>query len=339
MLKEELFLGVDGQPHQGNFKVCEHLENLWWAQSAQRILDEGLPADAVGLLFLPMWDWATPLINVGRKGRATGGGKLLFPVRRDYESESIIVVTSAMTALSVSHTASGMGYFVTGEQTVTYAPGANPEVFPRPDYLQVGETLGALRVGREPEDKIVSKLNTIIQTANTEHLWLGLYSLIGRMGKKIVVRNQEAFNFEANALGKQSAMVLDPIDVDRIVDEMIYGSSKEIEKGKLSASQRLIKCLLDPSKGIGVDPKKYIADSLQRESFRAVQRALGDPVQGTQIRTFAREEGLSDYEQIAEGFTKSTGKLVTGDLVQKAMELSPSVHANGCAIEALGDTI
>ena len=43
--------GVAGEPHPGNFEVCKHLENIWWAQSARKILDEGLPADAVGLSF------------------------------------------------------------------------------------------------------------------------------------------------------------------------------------------------------------------------------------------------------------------------------------------------
>ncbi|MGP5048055.1 hypothetical protein [Glutamicibacter ardleyensis] len=339
MLSEKVSLGLAGEPHQGNLEVCTHLENLWWAKSAQKILDAGLPADAVGLVFLPMWDWGDPLINVGRKGRATGGGQMIFPVRRSYGNESIIVVTSSMNSFKVSHEAVGMGHHVTGEQSITFIPGSQAEVSPRGQYSQVGETMGALRVGRKSQNEIVARLNNVVQSANTNNLWLGMYALISRMSTKIVLRNQEAFTFEINALGKQSAMVLDPIDVDRIVDEMIYGNATEQAEGKPSAAERLITCLLDPTKGIGVDPKKYMADTIQRESFRAVQRALGDPVQGMQIRNFARNAGLSEYAQIAEEFTKSNGKLVTEALVRKAMEIGPSVHANGCAIDDLGDSI
>lgn len=337
MVSERVFLGLAGEPHQGNLVVCNHLEKLWWAQSAQKILDTGLPADAVGLVFLPMWDWAAPRTNVGRKALAENGGQSLLPVRRSYDSESIVVVTRSMRSFKVGHEAVGMGHLVSGEQTFTFSAGARAEVSPRTDYSQVGETLGALRVGEESRDEIVASLRNIVQSANTEDLWLGMYPLIHKMSIKIVVRNQEAFTFEINALGKQSAMALDPIDVDKILDEMIYGNATEQAGGKPSAAERLIACLLDPSKGTNVDPKKYMAETIQRESFRAIQRALGDPVQGMQIRTLARKEGLTDYAQIAEEFTKSNGKLVTEALVRKAMEIGPSVHANGCDIDGLGD--
>lgn len=335
----EVFLGLDGEPHQGNLEVCTHLENLLWAKSAQKILDAGLPADAVGLVFLPMWDWGMPLINVGRKGRATGGGRVLFPVRRSYDSEPVVVVTASMRSVEVGHEAVGMGHHVTGVQTISFAPGAQGVVYPRPEMSVVGDTLGALRVGRESADALVEQLNNTILTANTNSLWLGLYDVIGKMSTKCVLRNQKAFAFEINALGKQTTMALDEIDVRRIVDELIYGNAAEQEGNKPSAAERLINCLLDPTKGTAVDPKKYMAETIQRESFRAVQRALGDPVQGTQIRTFARNEGLTGYAQIADAFTKSNGKLVTEALVQKAMEIGPSVHAYGCAIDNLSDSI
>ncbi|MGP5264745.1 MULTISPECIES: hypothetical protein [Glutamicibacter] len=331
--------GVAGEPHPGNFEVCKHLENIWWAQSARKILDEGLPADAVGLVFLPMWDWDFPLVNVGRKGRASDGGQVLFPVRRSYDADSIVVVTEDMLSHEVAHTSIGMGHQVTGGQIIRFAPAQRSTVRPRTQNCTVGETLGVIRVGRGTADELNAVLRNTISTADTDHLWLGVLPILARATKKIVIRNQHVFTLEANALGVKSKMLLDPIAVDEVVDDMIYGGEKERQQGKKAVSLKLIDSLLDPSKNKKVDPKRYISQFLQRESYRAVQRALGDPDQGPRIRAFAREEGLTDYGLIAQAYSDSTGKLVTSELVQKAMELSHSVHSNVCPIDALGDSI
>lgn len=338
-LSREFYSGVAGEQHPGNYQVCGHLENLWWAKSAQEILEEGLPDDAVGLAFLPMWDWDYSLVEVGRKGRAGTGGQLLFPVRRDYDTNPIVVVTQDMLAHKVSHNAVGMGHEATGEQIIKFAPGQSSIAYPRPQNGEVGETLGTIRVGRGTALELASALQETVSKAETDHLWLGILPILARATKKIVIRNQHVFTLEANALGAKNTMILDPIAMDIVVDNMIYGEEGNRGTGKKSVSQKLIDSLIDPAKTTKVDPKRYIAQFLQRESYRAVQRALGDPDQGPKIRAFAREQALTDYGVIAQTYSESTGKIVTSDLVRKAMELSPSVHSNNCSIEALGETI
>ncbi|NDL60237.1 hypothetical protein [Phytoactinopolyspora mesophila] len=233
---------------------------------------------------LPVWWWAVPGIDVGRKGRASDGGRLLLPVRLDWDGAELVILRAGERIIR-SFSAVGLGHRRYGEARIR--------------VTEAGELAGTCTDADEVPREVLSSstrdvsadLERLVEDGDTAR-WEILLSL-DRHVERSVARAHAAVAAEVAGPGAEVRMVCAPGELEVIATEMAFGSD-------LSPSplERIVDRIARPGTLVRVDPLRYIAASLRRDAEQLIRRRIGDPHVGPRIRAVAREHGLTDLEQI-----------------------------------------
>lgn len=268
---------VDGDRHGWLDDACHLFGRMISGLAAQEMLEDGRGSRPSALVDLPSWAWRVPAIDVGRKANADDGGRLRLPIRVVYEGGPL--VACGPDGADVAWSAAGMGHAMSGtvriivsdlihEPIVTLDEDSVPELVVAPSLL--GPPARALsrvqRAGNEARFEVMAMLESFL--------------------RPIIAAEHAAISNEITQ--NRVSALLDPLALAQIQDELLLGHDKEKKKAR---AQSLIDRCLVPDRFANVDPLKYLTTSMHRDACQALQRHLGDPRNGPELRRLSRELG------------------------------------------------
>lgn len=307
--------------------LCARLEKILHGQAAQTILKSGKIPERAGLVVLPAWSWMHPLIDVGRKDKAHGTGeRMLMPVRNAWDRPMVTLVGDE--SIAVTYRTRGMGHALAGQSKLVRRPGVPPvahvETLPSladPVFVGPGATSGT-----------ISQLNEMARAGKAAH-WEVLQELEPKL-RQTVNKAHSSVSFEIGLSTGVVEPMLDELDLEQIVDAMMYGElrdadeSGERDKDKPSAIFRLIELCLEPECFLRVDPLRYMTKHMRRDAETQIRRRLGDPHIGPKIREIARRHPRAPIDDIVEAYREVYPKdRLSLPRARAALSVSPSASA------------
>ncbi|MEH0110794.1 hypothetical protein V6N00_13870 [Tersicoccus sp. MR15.9] len=276
--------------------LCRRLERIIHGQAAEALLAADLP-EAAGLVILPAWTWAEPLINVGRKGVALGGGAaLLMPVRVDWASGPLALVTDPLT---LTYRARGLGHSLAGQTRLIVREHTLPITCP----VTIPSLAQPVFVGTTGTRRLRSELERLARDGKTAR-----WEQVAEIEPVLRSLLHKAHSFVSHEVAGQVGVsgadvqpVLDEVGLDGVLATMMYGDQ---DSAATSPVLRLIDLCLEPGRFMKVDPFKFMATHLRRDAEKAIRDRLGDPHIGPKIRELARRFPGADVATIVAEYRK-----------------------------------
>jgi len=248
---------------------------------------------------LPVWVWARPRMDMGRKGSG------LVPVRMLYEAEghgasvamdgASPVVIAEKSGAAVKWTMCGAGWSSSGSIILKEGstlperpvrPSRSP-IAPPEEVVAVRGALASRLMGSLISDgeSATWELRHSMEEAVRKYLWRAYakFSAMIDAGERIAVRQPgpDAISAIVEA-GAVEQDMLTPTDIDTIVNEIVLGSHDRPSR----VSRLLERCAM-PRTFERVDPLRYIAVALRCAADQAMQSYVGDFSFGNEIRRIA----------------------------------------------------
>lgn len=279
--------------HRWIDEFCGHLDRIVIGRAAKELAQEWRRprlVEDIALVRLPTWMWAKPLINMGRKSRSEDGGTLLMPVRIEWDSGPLAIVTRE--GACVSWSAHGLGHNLSGKTQVLFG-------HPIQQTSDVPETLFVIPTRANAIPGLLNKL--IVNGGNAN--WLAARMLYPHV-RRAAERANVAISRELNP--DLPGVLLDSEDLAVVINRLELG-----ESGADSHVSRLVdRCTL-PRAFDRVDPLKYVTRSVQRDVNEAIHVHLGDPREGARFRRFvASNEG--DIDSLIAAFNQAYPRVQMG---------------------------
>lgn len=311
---------IDGQHsdrHGSLVGLCAKFHAIMIGRAAAEILDDycSLPEEA-GLWVAPSWAWLFSRVNVGRKDRAADGSRLRLPVRMEWSTGPISLVTPGRRKRH-NWVSAGMGNTGSGSLLVGVDPSLfDDQVTENEAGVPTGVTL-RLRTRRELEDG----LQRLVEEGNSAR-WEALLWLEPYVDRALRLAHANVAN-ELSVQWGTHRTLLDETKLKAIADQMLLGD--ENHPGKVA--QMMERCL-KPDTFRRVEPVKYIKESLRRDANTEVRRALGDPHIGAKVRRVAHELGTNDLDAIIETYRERyPNDRLSKDRAEAALSVSPDAMA------------
>lgn len=269
--------------------LCDRLQRVIWGRDADvRLADlDGLP-EAGALALLPVWLWAEPGIDIGRKATIRGH-RAHMPVRVRRPAGSVAVVAVGAGQVN-AWTADGMGVRDGGATTVTCSPLAPPP--PAVDDPHRAD----LALPPTPRARLAYRLRRVSadgQRARWDVL-LGLEPYV----QAAVADAHVYVCAELAGQDGQSRPLLDRIGLRHVADTLLLGDCTGTANPTGSTAHRLVDRCLTEDAFSRVDPQRMVKTWLRRDAEQAIRVQVGDPRIGPKIRAVARELGTLDLTQI-----------------------------------------
>jgi hypothetical protein len=307
--------------HPGLSNVCGWLEKIIHGRAAQAILEapETIPASA-GIVLLPVWAWHTPLIAVGRKGRAFGSGdQLLMPVRTLWDREAVVMVDAAASTVETSYRTRGMGHLSAGQTRLVNRPGHHAVVAPE----SVPSLTEPVFVGACTKRQTVKALQDIVETGRSAR-WNLVMDIEPRLRKQIEKTHAWVCHEISRTTGSDHAL-LDQVGREELLNSMLLG---EGDGRRRCSVDRLIDLCLAADTFLKVDPLKYMATHLQRDAEQELRRRIGDPHIGPKVREVARQNPRASIDEIIEKYRLIYPKdRLAKERAEAALSVSPDAMA------------
>lgn len=277
---------------------CDYLHRVIVGRDALRLLQRPLPDSGV-LAVLPSWHWCIAEADLGRKDRAANGNRMLMPVRLAYTGGAVQIDP----ADQIPYSGAGLGLTIAG------AHRPEPQFVPR-----LASAVKALA-----DDGMLATFEAIASKESTVKF------AVARAHASLA---QEVL--DAGTGTTQTPRLLDPVAVDSIVSEMMYGSNS----GQMSSMQRLLNLSVRPDAFVKVDPLRHATRNIGRDARTAVRVAIGDPERGSQVRRIARQCGPGATEEdIVRRYRLEYPKDDMGvQRVRSALSVRPSVDAGAFSL-------
>lgn len=280
-----------GERHGWMNNWCGTLGHIITGRAADRLLESPLP-DQAGLVALPSFLWREAGMNLGRKDRARGGGKLLMPIRVVWSSGAVAVINEGDTVLYWEAEGSGihqsgslevrLGSYGGGTLDITDADiPQHPVTVPATDRLSLeAELLGLSENGRHAWWHALASLEVYVDKAVRQaHRYVTLDAGIG------TEEPPDSFRF------------LDEQAIVTATNRLLIGDLDD--PGRPSSVVRLLHRSLEPGAFIKVDPEMFTQRAIRRDAQLEVRRVVGDPAQGSKIRRTARDLGATGLDDDA----------------------------------------
>jgi hypothetical protein len=307
--------------HPGLSAVCGWLEKIIHGRTAEAILEapETIP-ETGGIAVLPVWAWHTPLIAVGRKGRAFGtGDELLMPIRTSWDRGAVVLVDAAASSMDASYRSKGMGHTFAGQTKLVSRPGCG--------LLAAPEELPSLAdpvfVGSGNRRRLITALEGLVEAGRAAR-WSLLMDIEPRLRKQIDKTHAWVCHEISLTTGNDQAL-LDTVGREEMLNSMLLGNPSD--KRRCSVD-RLIDLCLSPDTFLKVDPLKYMATHLKRDAEQELRNRIGDPHIGPKVRKVARQHPRASIDQIIEEYRKIYPKdRLARDRTEAALSVSPDAMA------------
>lgn len=311
-----------GERHGWMSSWCDTLAMVIAGQDAQALLDSGLPR-AAGVVVLPSFTWQHSGIDMGRKDRARGGGRLLMPVRVVWSHGTVVLVEPGQS-VEVSWEASGLGVNLEGSVTLTAAePGW--EVL---SFLSANVPPEGTKVKILPADDLRTKL-AAISSDGGDAWWHAITSL--QTYVEMAVRNAHKYITRDTVPDKDKCpdtlTLLDEQALVSCADRLMLGDPERPDEP--SSVVRLLKRSLEPGAFSRVDPEMFTQRAIRRDAQLEVRRYVGDPPTGSKIRRTARDLGITSPENggaeqvLWEYQRRHPGDRMGLDRIRRAMQVRP----------------
>lgn len=303
--------------HPTLVSLCRRLEKIVHGRAAQQLLEspETIPEQA-GIILLPIWQWRSPAIEVGRKARdrVTGGG-LLMPVRTEWAEGNVAVLSAGTTTLT--NRSSGLGHAYAGQGHIVVRAGGT-FIAGGDDELIEGQPVFS---GTGSRAQIIKALKKISEDGN-----IARWEFISGLESKVsgaIHKAHSAISFELSESSGIVQNMLDETGLDQVVASTMYG-----EGDRPGPVLRLLELCLTPGRFDRVDPLRFIERHIRRDAESQIRRQLGDPHIGPKIREVARQHSGKDIDTIIAEYRKlyPRDKLST-DRANAALSVSPDVMA------------
>lgn len=307
--------------HPGLSAVCGWLEKIIHGRAAEAILEaaETIPENS-GIAVLPVWAWRTPLIAVGRKGRAFGtGDQLLMPIRTVWDRDAVVLVDAAAPSVDISYRSKGMGHTSAGQTKLVVRPGYGVVVSPE----EIPSLADPVFVGSGSRRRIIAALEGIAEAGRTAR-WSLLMDIEPRLRKQIDKTHAWVCHEISLTTGNDQAL-LDQVGREEMLNSMLLGDPSD--KRRCSVD-RLIDLCLGPDTFLKVDPLKYMATHLKRDAEQELRNRIGDPHIGPKVRKVARLHPRASIDQLIEEYRKIYPKdRLARDRTEAALSVSPDAMA------------
>lgn len=291
-------------------EFCGHLDRIVIGRAAKDLAQEWRRprlVEDIALVRLPTWVWAEPRINMGRKSKSQNGSTLLMPVRIEWSTGPLAIVTRE--GLCVTWSAHGLGHDMAGTTRI---------VFGHP-IQQTSDIPETIFVSPTRASAIPELLNQLMVNGGNA-TWLAarmLYPYVQRAAERANVAISRELNPDL------PGVLLDSQDLAVVINRLEVG-----ESGTNSHVSRLVdRCTL-PRAFDRVDPLKYVTRSVQRDVNEAIHVHLGDPREGARFRRFvASNEG--DIDSLIVAFNQAyprvqMGRMRAAKALLNRLDLFPS---------------
>lgn len=255
-------------------------------RAAEEARTSGTSAERLAVL--PVWLWLPPMSNMGRKGRG------LVPVRVSYEGGPLVILEDN-TEVKVDWTAVGAGWDLSSQVLVSGTrAGAGTVTRPTPGRSpsELHDTVLAEHLGPACASRRLDALATDGQAARWE-----IVGDLQRMAEKYVWRARTAAL--ASLQGRADDLLgqlFSREDVDALVNELVLGAG-----GGRGRVDSLLERCLQPSTFERVDPLRYVSTSLRCSARQLVNKRLGDPDVGPEVRRLSEQLGLPSHRALTGG--------------------------------------
>jgi hypothetical protein len=274
-------MGAVRQDYQG--VLCWRLGRMVTGRTAENAL--ATKAKASRLAVLPVWLWLPPKQDMGRKGQG------LAPIQVNYQGGPVVLSSSGSEAERVEWTAVGAGWDIGSQLTVGASgePAPNPSPTRSPNELPASvqaEHLGVegvrLRLQALAEDGQAARWELVEELSSMalKYVWRARSAALASLHPRADGMLEQLFSTE---------------DVQAAADELVLGAD-----GRRSRVDSLLERCLQPRTFERVDPLRYIATSLRCSARQMVNRRLGDPDIGAQVRRLADQLELPTHRELTE---------------------------------------
>lgn len=318
--------GADIVRHPTLDRYCAWFEAIIHGREAEELLKdpESIP-EGSGVALLPAWQWAVPLIDVGRKGVGYDGRELLLPVRNEWTGGSVQVISGE--SRQVSCRSLGLGHRSAGQTQIVQRAGFLPvtHVEGMPSMAE------PVFVGRGSRFRVISALKAVAEAAKTAR-W-ELLTFIEPEVRTLVARAHSAVSHEMGLHSGNIVPMLDEQGLESVVNTMLLGYQNKKDEWKPGSVFRLIDLCLAPDCFQKVEPLRYMTTHLRRDAESAIRRKIGDPHIGPKVREVARRNPAADIDEIVDLYRQvyPRDKLSTGR-AQEALSAGPDAMAGACGL-------
>lgn len=324
---------VDSDNHPDIEVVCGYIQSIIVARGAQSLLDSGNLPVSGSVVVLPVWTWMHSAISVGRKDRASDGGRLLMPVRLSWSHPSVLVVAEN-TVVHANYTLLGMGHSGAGATTVSSSMTGSSR-----HALMDGQLLPSVHSVRPmSERRMLHELNKLVEEGNIAQWEMTMW--LDKWTQHIVSVAHAAICFDVFETPVEYKHLLDKTTLSAIADVIMFGAvDVPGEKdAKESAFARMLERCLSPNTFIKVDPLRYILCTLRENADRAVRARIGDPFIGPKIRKVARQHNLTDISEVVSVYRGLYPKdRLRQERAIRALSVLPDLMADAMTIGLASD--
>lgn len=289
------------QRHSYSADLCDRLELVARGEAAGPLIDAGVPDEGAAVVTLPLFAWATPSRDVGRKGRnRRGGDDLLLPFRIEWNCPPVFTLAPG-ESVEVSWAVEGASDIPRSGTVVIEAvlPG-DRDADPISQPLVNFPTRARYHVQTR---QIVRRALNDTANGGRHAMW----DILQTIEKNLEWGFQRALSSVKSEMGTDARLV-DDVTAETLKSEILYGREGEGEPLALS----LVRRCLDGEFFSRVDPLLYVRRWTYSTSESAIRRHLGDPHVGRRIRALARELGTDDEAAVLDEFVRRYPELHVG---------------------------
>lgn len=310
-------------------RYCTWFEAIIHGREAEELLKdpEAIP-EGSGVALLPAWQWAVPLIDVGRKGVGYDGRDLLLPVRNEWAGGSVQIISGESRQATCRSV--GLGHRSAGQTQIVQRAGRQPVAH----VAQMPSMAEPVFVGSGSRFRIISALKAVAEAANKAR-W-ELLTFIEPEVRTLVARAHSAVSHEMALHSGNVVPMLDEQGLESVVNTMLFGYQNKKDEWKPGSVFRLIDLCLAPECFQRVEPLRYISMHLRRDAESAIRRKIGDPHIGPKVREMARRNPAADLDEIVDLYRQvyPRDKLSTGR-AQEALSAGPDAMAGACGLTVI----
>ena len=317
---EKVLDGPAQRRHPDLEVLCDRLERIIHGRAAEELIAAGIPAET-GIVALPVWLWAEALIGMGRKDfDARNGGKLLMPVRIEWESSPVLA--PGTDTVELNWRARGAGHRTAGQARIVHVQSGDilgkPEGVPslsEPVFTASGPAGKAAAILQQLADDGKAAVWEIVR---------GIESHVERL----IHTAHAAVSHEIGLTAGISRPVLDETGLQQVLDRMMLGWIDEKGVEQRGSVFRLIDLCTAPGRFVKVDPLMYMTTHLRRDAEAEIRRSLDDPHIGPKIREVARRLPDADIHRIIEEYRRIyPGDRLAAERAEKALSVQPDLMA------------
>lgn len=312
--------------HPSLDRLCAWFQAILHGRDADLILsDPDSIKDGTGIAVLPVWRWAHPLIEIGRKGIGYDGSVFLMPIRNDWDGGSIALVNGESRV--VAYRSVGLGHQTAGQAKLIQREGAAGKSKPE----DLPSLSSPVFVGAASRARTINSLKALSEAGKAAR-----WELVTFIEPEVRTVTLRAHGAVSNEMGLSSGVVVPVLDgqgLESVINAMLLGEENDKGEWKPGSVFRLIDLCLTPDCFRKVEPLRYMVKHLRRDAETAIRKKIGDPHIGPKVREVARQNPRAGVEEIVELYRQVYPRdRLSERRAQDALSVGPDAMAGACGL-------